>query len=60
MKLLDLTDVNELMERHEELTQWLSANIGAKTRLFEEKARLRNVLSVRIYNYHKDNNMKWR
>lgn len=54
MELFD-NNIAFLIERHEFLTEWLSSNISAPTYLFEEKARERNILSVRIHNYYRIN-----
>lgn len=58
MNLLEPTDINELINRYNELTDWLYDHLLAYLPLFEEKLRERNILSVRIHNYYHDNNYK--
>lgn len=55
MNLFDTENINELIKRYESMNEWLVDNILANPSFFDKVARERNVLSVRIYNYYKDN-----
>ena len=51
-------EIEKLIERYNELTDWLYDNTIAETSLYEERLRERNILSVRIHNYYHDNKFK--
>jgi len=55
MKLIDDTNIGELLEREHSLIVWLRDNLWHRD--FDIKARERAALTVKIANYYKNNNV---
>lgn len=53
--LIEKTDIKILLNRAQELIDWLSDNPLADIRLFEAKANQLAILSIKIHIYYKNN-----
>ncbi len=53
--LVEKTNINQLLERAQELIDWLSDHPLADIRVFENKANQLAILSIKINNYYHNN-----
>ncbi|WP_042370321.1 hypothetical protein [Bacteroides neonati] len=53
--LVEKTNINQLLERAQELIDWLSDHPLADIRVFEDKANQLAILSIKINNYYHNN-----
>ena len=53
--LIEKADIQDLLERTDDLYRWLSDNPLADIRLFEKKANQLAILSIKIQIYYKNN-----